>query len=235
MGIATGIKKLDELLGGGLPPKSTILLIGPPGSGKSTFCQQFIYVGLKNTEPAFYITLDASPEDVSKNMQEFKWDITPFMKQKKMYFLDAYSWKIGGGKETESVRVINGGLDINNINMTLADILEKINANSKRGIFDSVSTLLLYTPQELVVRFIPILVAKAKNLNSTQILVLEEGVHEEKLVNTLSYMVDGVIKMKMEGNKRMLQVSKMRGSSCPRDWFEVRITKDGLVLGNKAK
>ena len=32
-------------------------------------------------------------------------------------------------------------------------------------------------------------------------------------MNTLSYMVDGVINMKLEGNKRLLQVSKMRGSS----------------------
>jgi circadian clock protein KaiC len=235
MTIPTGIDGLDKLLNGGIPPKSSILLVGPPGCGKTTFCQQFIYSGLKNTLPAFYITLDSSPEDVSKSMEEFRWDLKPFMKQKKMYFLDAYSWKVGGGKENETIKVINGGLDINNINMTLADILDKINADDKRGIFDSLSTLLLYTPPELVMRFIPVLIAKAKKANSTQILILEEGVHDEKVVNTLSYMVDGVINMKMDGDRRLLQVSKMKGASCTRKWVEVAITKEGLHIKGLAK
>ena len=231
----TGIEGLDKLLNGGIPPRSSILLIGPPGCGKTTFCQQFIYSGLKKTEPAFYITLDSSPDDVRKSMQEFRWDLTPYMKQKKMYFLDAYSWKIGGGKENETIKVISGGLDINNINMTLADILDKINAADKRGIFDSLSTLLLYTPPELVMRFIPVLIAKAKKSNSTQILILEEGVHDEKVVNTLSYMVDGVINMKMDGDTRLLQVSKMKGAACTRKWVEIGITKDGLKVKGLAK
>ncbi len=235
MTIPTGIDGLDKLLNGGIPPKSSILLVGPPGCGKTTFCQQFIYSGLKNTLPAFYITLDSSPEDVSKSMEEFRWDLKPFMKQKKMYFLDAYSWKVGGGKENETIKVINGGLDINNITMTLADILDKINADDKRGIFDSLSTLLLYTPPELVMRFIPVLIAKAKKANSTQILILEEGVHDEKVVNTLSYMVDGVINMKMDGDRRLLQVSKMKGASCTRKWVEVAITKEGLHIKGLAK
>ena len=235
MTIPTGIDGLDKLLNGGIPPRSTVLLVGPPGCGKTTFCQQFIYSGLKNTLPAFYITLDSSPEDVSKSMEEFRWDLKPFMKQKKMYFLDAYSWKVGGGKENETIKVISGGLDINNINMTLADILDKIDAADKRGIFDSLSTLLLYTPPELVMRFIPVLIAKAKKANSTQILILEEGVHDEKVVNTLSYMVDGVINMRMDGDKRLLQVSKMKGASCTRKWVEVAITKEGLHIKGFAK
>ena len=231
----TGIGGLDKLLGGGFPTNSTILIIGPPGCGKSTFCQQFIYTGLKQTEPAFYIALDSSPDDISKSMRDFNWDLRPFMKKKKVYFVDAYSWKAGGGKESESIKVITGGLDINNINMTLADILDKINNNNKRGIFDSISTLLLYTPPDLVLRFIPILIAKAKATKSTQILILEEGVHDDKMVNTLSYMVDGVINLKLDGNNRLLRVSKMKGSSCPRDWFEFKINKNGLSVGPKAK
>jgi KaiC/GvpD/RAD55 family RecA-like ATPase len=235
MNIPTGVEGLDKILGGGIPPKSTVLLIGPPGCGKTTLCQQFIFSGLKNTEPAFYVTLDSSPDDIRKTMGDFKWDLDPYMKKKKMYFLDAYSWKVGGGKENENVKVISGGLDINSINLTLADILDKINAEGKRGIFDSISTLLLFTPPELVLRFIPILIAKAKNANSTQMLILEEGVHDEKIVNTLSYMADGVINIKMDGDKRFLQISKMKGAPCTREWLNLKITKTGLVVSGKAK
>lgn len=234
MSVSTGIEGLDKILGGGLPEKSTILLIGPPGCGKTTFCQQFIFTGLKKNEPGFYITLDSSPEDVKKNMERYGWGVKPYMAKKQMYFLDAYSWKVGGGKGSETIKVISGGLDINAINLSMAEIMDKMKRDS-RGVFDSLSTLLLYTPSELVVRFIPVMIAKSKKANSTQLLILEEGVHDEKLVNTISYMVDGVIYIKMEGNKRLIQVSKIKGVECPRDWFSLKLTKSGLEFEHKGK
>ena len=235
MSVSTGIEGLDKILGGGIPPNSTILLIGPPGCGKTTFCQQFIFSGLKNNKSVFYVTLDSSPDDVITSMAGLKMDVKPFMKKKLLYFLDAYSWKVGGGKDNENIKVINGGLDINNINLTLAEILDKIGSSDKRGIFDSLSTLLLYTPPELVTRFIPVLIAKIKRADSIMILILEEGVHDEKLVNTLSFMVDGVMNIKMEGNKRLIQVSKIKGTSSTRDWFDLKLTKTGLSIAGKSK
>ena len=61
------------------------------------------------------------------------------------------------------------------------------------------------------------------------------SVPDPKVVNTLSYMVDGVINMKMDGDKRLLQVSKMKGASCTRKWAEVTITKEGLHIKGFAK
>lgn len=226
----TGIEKLDKILGGGFPRDSSILLIGPPGSGKTTFCQQFLYAGLKKSEPAVYIILDTPPNDISEAMKNFNWDIKPFLKNNKMMFLDAYSWKIGGGKDENWKRVIQGGLDINALNLTLSEIFKKINTKTKRDVFDSVSTLLLYVPSELVVRFVPILIAKARQSKSTQLLVLEEGVHDKGTVNSLNYLVDGTLETKIEGNDRLFRVSRMKGVSCTRDWFKMELTKKGLVM-----
>jgi KaiC/GvpD/RAD55 family RecA-like ATPase len=230
MKVQTGIKGLDSIIGGGFPENSTLLLIGPPGSGKTTFCQQFIYEGLRKTEPAIYITLDSSPEDINKSMLQYKWDPKPFIKQKKFYFLDAYSWKVGGAEEKEWKKVIRGGLDINALNLTFSSILEKANKTSKRGVFDSLSTLLLYVPSELVVRFVPVLVAKAKKSNATQILILEEGVHDEKTIKTLSYVADGVMEIKLDGEKRALRVTKMNGADFKKDWHSLESSREGLSL-----
>ena len=40
--IVTGVKGLDEVLQGGLPKGRTILVVGSPGSGKTTFAVQFL-------------------------------------------------------------------------------------------------------------------------------------------------------------------------------------------------
>lgn len=173
----TGIVKLDEILAGGFPENSTILLRGHTGSGKSTLSQQFITSGLKSSQPAIYITLDTDPNDIVKNMKRFG-GIEQYMNSKMIVFLDAYSWKIGGGKVEAWKRVLQGGLDINSLNVMLSEILRDLSEKEKRSVFDSVSTLLLYIPSDLVVRFVPILIAKCKQAKSTQILILEEGVHD---------------------------------------------------------
>ncbi len=225
----TGVNKLDDVLAGGFPDNSTILLRGSPGTGKSTLCQQFIINGLKSQQPGVYIALDTSPDDIVNNMKRFN-GIEKHIKDHSMMFLDAYSWKTGGAKDEEWKKVLRGGLDINSINVTLSDMLKKLDDKDKRSAFDSVSTLLLYIPAEIVVRFIPILIAKCKQAKSTQILILEEGVHDAEIVNTLSYLSDGVIEMKMEGSKRFMRITKMKSISCPRDWMEYTIQDSGLSI-----
>ncbi|MBN1860450.1 MAG: hypothetical protein JW840_03195 [Candidatus Thermoplasmatota archaeon] len=60
--VKTGIKGLDELLQGGLPKESITLVSGPPGSGKSIFCYQFIAKGIEEGEKCLYLTLDKKIE-----------------------------------------------------------------------------------------------------------------------------------------------------------------------------
>ena len=54
--------------------------------------------------------------------------------------------------------------------------------------------------------------------------------HDEKIVNTLSYIADGVINMKMDGDKRFMQISKIKGTPCTREWLNVKMTKEGLDI-----
>ena len=60
-----GIKELDEILNGGLPIPSTLLILGDVGTGKSVLCQQFIYAQAKEGFKCTYFCIDQSPFDVS--------------------------------------------------------------------------------------------------------------------------------------------------------------------------
>jgi KaiC/GvpD/RAD55 family RecA-like ATPase len=60
--VKTGIKGLDELLSGGLPKESITLVSGPPGSGKTIFCYQFMAAGIQEGKKCLYLTLDKKIE-----------------------------------------------------------------------------------------------------------------------------------------------------------------------------
>jgi KaiC/GvpD/RAD55 family RecA-like ATPase len=60
--VRTGIKGLDDLLSGGLPKESITLVSGPPGSGKSIFCFQFIAKGVEEGDKCLFLTLDKKIE-----------------------------------------------------------------------------------------------------------------------------------------------------------------------------
>jgi len=76
--IESGIPGFDELISanegiGGIPRNTNTLLFGPPKTGKSIFCNQFIYQGLITEEPGLYITTDQGIKELQSNMIDFHW------------------------------------------------------------------------------------------------------------------------------------------------------------------
>ena len=83
--VKTGIKGLDELIGGGLPKNSSILLSGEAGTGKTIFSLQFIYSGAKDFDEAgIYVTFEEKPEELRKEASQFGWDFKKYEAKKKI-------------------------------------------------------------------------------------------------------------------------------------------------------
>jgi len=59
--VSSGIPGLDEMIEGGFPFPSTILLAGNTGCGKTTFCLQFLFEGAAKGEKGLYITTLSEP------------------------------------------------------------------------------------------------------------------------------------------------------------------------------
>jgi KaiC/GvpD/RAD55 family RecA-like ATPase len=47
-----------------VPQDSLILLVGPPGAGKSTFCHQVVLNGLAVDRPVIFVTTEGRPAQV---------------------------------------------------------------------------------------------------------------------------------------------------------------------------
>lgn len=59
--IATGVRNLDELLGGGLPAGSATVIAGPPGAGKTILAQQICFHHATPERPALYFSTLSEP------------------------------------------------------------------------------------------------------------------------------------------------------------------------------
>lgn len=85
--VKTGIKGLDELISGGFPKESITLVSGPPGSGKSIFCSQFIAKGIEEGQKCLYLTLDKKIEGLLLQASELGLNFAPAIQTGQVKFL----------------------------------------------------------------------------------------------------------------------------------------------------
>jgi circadian clock protein KaiC len=73
--VETGIYGLDQLIEGGLNEKSTIVIVGSSGTGKTTFGVQFLMHGIENGEQGLFVSLEESPEQIMNEAEAIGIDL----------------------------------------------------------------------------------------------------------------------------------------------------------------
>src|ERR1051326_8748018 len=73
--LATGSRELDDILGGGFPENSINIIMGDPGSGKTTLAEQCVFANADDERrPVLYLTTLSEPLDkVIKYLQQFRF------------------------------------------------------------------------------------------------------------------------------------------------------------------
>jgi len=59
--LPTGVRGLDEILGGGIPQYSCNIIAGTPGCGKTTMAHQVVFANATSKQPALYFTVLGEP------------------------------------------------------------------------------------------------------------------------------------------------------------------------------
>jgi len=187
---------------------SANLVISPPLAGKLFFLDQQISTSLKNKKPLLYITTDKSPEDIKKRWLKNKFYYGPYEKSNYLKFIDAFSYQTGNlTEETNSIKRVSGPVALNEISVALAEIqreLYQLNPNHL-VIFDSLSTLLMYTNPQTVGRFTQVVTAKIKQAGGTILYTLEKGMHDKKTIITIEHLMDQILQIKQEKNKHFIK------------------------------
>jgi circadian clock protein KaiC len=85
--VKTGISGLDQLIEGGIPKGTVTLVSGPPGSGKTILCYQFLFQGITEGDKCLFLTLDKKVEGLISQSKEIGIDFQPAIDKGKIKFL----------------------------------------------------------------------------------------------------------------------------------------------------
>jgi len=70
-----GVRGLDDITVGGLTRGRLFLLEGSPGTGKTTIATQFLMAGAAADEPALYITLSETEDELRAGAASHGWSL----------------------------------------------------------------------------------------------------------------------------------------------------------------
>jgi KaiC/GvpD/RAD55 family RecA-like ATPase len=244
--ISTGIKGLDEVLNGGLPKGRTILVVGSPGSGKTTFAVQFLVGGAKAGEPGLYVSLDEKPERVKVDLSSFGWNLDSLEQSGKLTLIDASPLKRPGHRFAEPSTGRENPVSFTIPELTLPSLVRSIRRiaaeeGTQRIVIDPITSLLLRYPEEVKRRrallyFFDTLESTGCSCLVTSELRTAELARKFQLEEYLSQGVVLLHTMIHEGSiVRGIQVEKMRGISHDDQLRPYQITQTGIEVYPKDK
>jgi circadian clock protein KaiC len=215
----TGVRGLDDIIGGGLPEFSFNIVAGAPGCGKTTLAHQIMFANATVRKPALYFTVLGEPAlKMLRYQQQFS-------------FFDAS--KLG-----KAIRFINLA-DIvmeRDLNAVLEEIIRQVTAaNPTVVVVDSFRTVVrkaAVTSSELEMQsFIQRLAQFLTSWEATTFLVGEYG-QEEIRNDPLFTIADGLFWLSQVADRnsvvRKLQIIKLRGQESVPGLHTIRISESGL-------
>lgn len=237
--ISTGVKGLDELLGGGLPKGKCILVVGSPGAGKTILQMQFLISGAKTDERGLYVAMDETPEQVKVNLSSFGWDIEELEKTGKILFLDATMLRQAGIRRSNALT--SSKFEDSEPRMSVRFLVETITRIVKeediqRIAVDPVTSIILRYDEQfkkrraLLTFFDSLINSNCTSLVSTE---LRTGMLNRSF-QLEEFLSQGVILMHTMVHAgtvvRAIQVEKMRGIAHDAQLRPYQITSKGIEV-----
>lgn len=224
--ISTGIRGLDNVLGGGLTKERLYLLEGDPGSGKTTMALQFLIEGARNGEPVLYITLAENDIELRAVAQShgFSMDgVTIHEVIPEESILDP--------KEQYTV-LHPSEVELSDTNSLILAMVEKVKPT--RVVLDSLSELQLLSGNALSYRRHVLALKQYFAKRSCTALLLDDktAIGGDQQVRSIAHGVISLQQVMSEygADRRLVRVLKYRGIAFRRGPHDYSITTGGVIV-----
>ena len=229
----TGVHGLDEILRGGIPYGSTLLVGGTCGSGKTTLALEFIVNGAQMGEATAFFAATEPSVKLLENVRQFSFFDMDMVDKGLLNVFDmdvAYSW-LGLTKATFTMD------DVNALVKAITDIVNTIGVT--RLVIDSVTTLCYKIPNDQLIRDFLFTLGKTLATQGCTSMLVAEITSAGAKANWSSFgveeaILDGIMVLgdidRMGHLLRYLQGIKMRGTDHSRAKYALELTPNGVML-----
>ncbi|MBU4256609.1 MAG: hypothetical protein L6265_12550 [Thermoplasmatales archaeon] len=230
--IRTGIRRLDDLLFGGIPFGSNVMVYGPSFTGKQVILNRFVTEGLGKDIPCVIITVDKSVADVKEELKEYVSDYDKCEKNGLIRYIDIYSKRMELKCDEQNVEYIKDIKDLDVISLAVNNTLGTLKGDTEgyRMVLP-LSTLFTNLNPHDVFNFLEDLTGKCKRDNSVVLYSLTKGLHSETDVQVLRHLMDGVIEFKEENLRTFFSVQGVCDVQT-RSWIQYKFTEKELIIGS---
>ncbi len=234
--VPTGTQRLDELLQGGLPPRSHLALVGPAFTGKEILLYGFVAEGLRKGQPALVIAASRAPREVAQEMGVILPSLVEYEQAGLLRWIDASTRDLTAlPAETRSLRgiTVEGPGDYTGILQGVSRLIRELEPRGTpvRVAYLSLSASLTQKEDRPAFAFLQNLVGILKVKDVVGAYSVDQGVHGEQQLEAIQTRMDGSLLFKAEGGKNFLSVVGL-GDIPTRTWVEYRFTQRGLTLGS---
>jgi len=187
-----------------VPEGTLILLAGPPGAGKSGFCDQVVLNGVAMDKPVIFVTTEQRPSQVATRLRERGLgEPSPEV----MSFVDAYSHTVGVEGPERPDTIYANSMDLNSISIATTKLQERMGRKGILLAFDSLTSPYLLSGAE-VTRFVRLFLSKFAAEGNSILALVDEGCGKEEDLVAMMSIADGVIKMEVGEDRQLLNIVK---------------------------
>ncbi len=219
--LRTGVAGIDTILNGGLQPRSATLVRGPPGSGKTIFGLHVLASGVASGDTGLYVNLGEPDDYIRETAQSFDLDIGPVeflnLSASREEFRTDETYDLFSSAEVEGEPMVE-------------NVRERVHeVDPDRVVVDPATEFRYLTPDEHQFRTrILGLLDFLKDEEATVILTSQAAASMPD--DDLQFLVDAVLNVEEDPDRRTIHVSKFRGSSARRGRHTLRITDRGMAV-----
>ncbi|MFO7619455.1 MAG: ATPase domain-containing protein [Thermoplasmata archaeon] len=222
------IPGMEKVFKTDITPPCVVLITGPPGSMKTSFCYTLMSKYLESVNKfGLYCTLEETSQSHLRNMKSLGIKVSPHMQISDFTDLREVDKVVEEGDETDYIKFLEKMI-----------VYFKKKYGDKFTVFSLDSLGALYSLMEDVTKMRKRMFYFFKMLrdnNLTAFIVMERSLGaESQLLGNEGFLVDGIIMLGLDRNRgklvRFLQVEKMRASQHSMEKHAVEVGKEGIVV-----
>ncbi len=231
--VKTGTTRLDDLLLGGIPFGSNVMVYGPPFAGKEVLVSNFIAEGLKKGVPAMWIMTEKSPNEIREEMAFVIPAYEEYEKRGLVRYVDSYSRSMGDDSQDQYTEYVDSPTDYESITKAVEKIAKEFKAKHEyyRVAFRSISTMIAYLDPNTAFRFLSPIAGRRKRDRAVSMFTIEKGVHGDQEIQMIGSLMDGMIEFKIENLNTFLSIKGISDVQS-RAFIRYSATKGAVSIGS---